>query len=903
MMRWLLREPGGPEPASAGPQGTTRLSPATAGAASEPGGRDTASWRRLPPLTPTAAQSPPLLSAGLLTLPDISGTRSLLRPSARPQVPQARPLRSGDGPAISGDEAGTGIWPSAGTWAVSAGLVHGLVMPRAGVPAPGPATSPDNLLGHARGDLPDPFRRSRRAGLIHRILRLKAPPSPDGLAPDAAAPDTAATAAGVLPAAMPPRRVPHAVPGGERRVLTEVTADYVGEPQEGAEPYRPSAWLRATMAIAATRPGAGDPEAADGPWPAGGGQGESPSVAGYLAGGAAGAQPGGQPWVAGGGVAGTTSAPTGSGPARGRAPVPGGRGGTGELGDPLRRANLAQSRRLGLGPASAKAEPPAAPVPAASSSADTADRGAATRNMERAAGRKTGNVAGGNAGAASADPECTARGAAAGNIARGTDTERGQATPSPHVPPGGAAGAPPRLGLGAPLAPGNADTSHAEPGDPGRSRQGGPVAGSIPTGVGQIPPAGTSRLPSCPVLFTGSAHPARRPGPVGSGTEREGRPAGRTASGSRSAGSAANRLAEPPGEPYTGPPGGVASGSGGTHPAPASTGPAAVLPVYRSALAASPLPAARPRAASGRRARGHTARSMASPPGSPGTPRPLTAQAESVPGDLASAFARARGVDVSRVPVYRDPMVTAQAQTLRARAFTRDGAVFLPGEAGPLSQRSARALLAHELAHVAQQGLLGDGLPEEGSADGLALEADAMATERWAAGDAAPPPPLTGLPGLAIPPALTVVPGRAPERTPVTHARNAPSSGTGTPRRAPLQADALPVPASPAPADPAAAGAAAGAAVPAAVISSALPQPQAPPPPEVAVTAAQALPDTELAAARDRLLALAAQRPLDMDDPADLDELAGRLYPRLHRELRLELLVDRERSGLLSDFR
>jgi hypothetical protein len=69
------------------------------------------------------------------------------------------------------------------------------------------------------------------------------------------------------------------------------------------------------------------------------------------------------------------------------------------------------------------------------------------------------------------------------------------------------------------------------------------------------------------------------------------------------------------------------------------------------------------------------------------------------------------------------------------------------------------------------------------------------------------------------------------------------------------------------------------------------------------VTVVQAPPDTELAAARGRLLALAAQRPLDMDDPAGLDELARRLYPRLHRELRLELLVDRERSGLLSDIR
>ena len=38
-------------------------------------------------------------------------------------------------------------------------------------------------------------------------------------------------------------------------------------------------------------------------------------------------------------------------------------------------------------------------------------------------------------------------------------------------------------------------------------------------------------------------------------------------------------------------------------------------------------------------------------------------------------------------------------------------------------------------------------------------------------------------------------------------------------------------------------------------------------------------------------------------DKIDLDELSGRLYDRLRSRLRLELLVDRERSGLLTDFR
>ena len=100
-MRWPLRGHGDPKPA-----GAAMRSPATGGAASEPRGRNTASWRRLPPLTLTVAQFPPLLSAGLLTLPDISGTRSLLRPPTGPQVPQARPVRNGDGLAIAGIAVG-----------------------------------------------------------------------------------------------------------------------------------------------------------------------------------------------------------------------------------------------------------------------------------------------------------------------------------------------------------------------------------------------------------------------------------------------------------------------------------------------------------------------------------------------------------------------------------------------------------------------------------------------------------------------------------------------------------------------------------------------------------------------------------------------------------------------------
>jgi hypothetical protein len=40
-----------------------------------------------------------------------------------------------------------------------------------------------------------------------------------------------------------------------------------------------------------------------------------------------------------------------------------------------------------------------------------------------------------------------------------------------------------------------------------------------------------------------------------------------------------------------------------------------------------------------------------------------------------------------------------------------------------------------------------------------------------------------------------------------------------------------------------------------------------------------------------------------VDDPYALDELATRLYPTIRSRLRQELLIDRERAGLLADFR
>jgi hypothetical protein len=91
-------------------------------------------------------------------------------------------------------------------------------------------------------------------------------------------------------------------------------------------------------------------------------------------------------------------------------------------------------------------------------------------------------------------------------------------------------------------------------------------------------------------------------------------------------------------------------------------------------------------------------------------------------------------VELGDVHVHRGAEVTHVARALRAKAYTVGGAVHLPAEHGPLSDPRVKALLAHELVHVAQQRRLGDELPPEESPYGRLLEQDALAIERtWTA--------------------------------------------------------------------------------------------------------------------------------------------------------------------------
>jgi hypothetical protein len=214
-------------------------------------------------------------------------------------------------------------------------------------------------------------------------------------------------------------------------------------------------------------------------------------------------------------------------------------------------------------------------------------------------------------------------------------------------------------------------------------------------------------------------------------------------------------------------------------------------------------------------------------------------------------------VDVSDVPVHRGPEAAAEAQALGARAFTREGEVFLPAEQGPLDHPVARGLLAHELTHAAQQRALGSALPVEDSDAGAALEAAAVATERWTRGLGAAPSVGDG--NTASWAAPWSPPGHA---GPAGGVQRQAGDVTG------MVASGHPPSVTPAA------------------------QPSTAPAPSV---------DRELVSVQDKLVELSRRRPLDLDDPGDIEELAVRVYQKIHGRLRRELLVDRERAGRLGE--
>jgi hypothetical protein len=269
------------------------------------------------------------------------------------------------------------------------------------------------------------------------------------------------------------------------------------------------------------------------------------------------------------------------------------------------------------------------------------------------------------------------------------------------------------------------------------------------------------------------------------------------------------------------------------------------------------------------------------PPGVRRVVDQVTEPTERPPEDLVAVVGAAHGVDVSGTRVHRGAEATTRADSMEARAFTAGGTVFLPDTAGPVTTVETRATLAHELTHVAQQRVLGTALPAEWTPAGQALESEAVLAERWVLAGA------SGSPLVHAPIAKTLA----------SIASTSTSDGV---QRQPLTETSWTAPDE--------------------ILAQLASQPEAPPPPvptpelpELTLDdpAEEPTPeptekwvvDQELVERRDRLLALCAQRPANLDNVLDMEELAVKLYHRLRGLLRGELIVDRERAGLLTDFR
>jgi hypothetical protein len=321
-----------------------------------------------------------------------------------------------------------------------------------------------------------------------------------------------------------------------------------------------------------------------------------------------------------------------------------------------------------------------------------------------------------------------------------------------------------------------------------------------------------------------------------------------------------------------------------------------------------------------------------------------TAQSEPAARAVAAAVGRLHRADVSDVRIERGDEAERLTATAKARAVTRDGEVFIPAAQGSLETGRGGGLLAHELTHVIQQRRLGRSVPLEHSPQGRRLEAEASMTEAHVRGDLGAPAP---------PPAASQPPAPAPQpQTPSTRddddvavatvrdieddlvasgrAFRMPDGslvfpGSGSHLREQRSSPAQPqvvmqrAPDDPAPADaigptppestrtfaapgttylPPAQGQNPSPAMP---LSPSSPSPA--PAPSIALEAAIA--DLTPASSPAAVAASASDgAPVTHEaPPIDLDDLARRVYGQVRIQLRSELLIDRERAGLLTDFR
>lgn len=731
-------------------------------------------WRRMPALKLTIAPLPRLVGGVAFTAPEVSGTRLLLRP----------PLGASRTQAIAGFDEGP----------PPTGKVRGLIsvtpaerpVPGAGQHA-GPVAQEDGLgaldhgslnQGSSNQESPHHGSRGLRRALGRDRGAVTRSRGPVEAEPE---PTSQNTENPLPPLLVPPRRArPVTRPRTERVSLVDATGPFVGEPQAAETPYTSSAWLRMLQSYLPDAPGSpipgmSAPGLTETVKPDGG------TVRSWSS--SAIAEPPRLPTVSDRGSADRGNAE------RDRAQGGAGTAATSQV--PVRRANLAESRRLGLG------APLTHPRP---------------RTLE--------------ATASDADEDDDAE-------AAGVETRRSE--PPIHQPtPRAVATSPvaaPRIGPLTFIADERAlPTTPAAP-KPAAPKPAGPKPGSpVYRAAASAPALGTARPPAGP----------HRDGPARSVT----------------------------GELVHRPPASPTSRATETKDAPRPTRP-------------------------GETENGWTG--LTAPP----PPRSADAPIQFAPPELAETLRRLHGVDVSNVPIRRDSEAAERAHSLGARAFTHDGEVFLPQSEGSLDQPQTRALLAHELTHAAQHRLLGTALPDESSAAGHALEAAAVAAEQWTLGrtlhpgSAEPAAPVAPAPGRVMraadpPPALHQPAGYA-----ATIASAAPLLDAHGPYGRQDQDSAYTLP-------PAAVHRV-GTSV--ARIPGATGEPMHPDLDRFTpADAAQTSSNAESAALSGRLARLARQRPLDLDDAAAVDELADDLYRRFHSRLRRELLIDRERSGVLGDF-
>jgi hypothetical protein len=184
------------------------------------------------------------------------------------------------------------------------------------------------------------------------------------------------------------------------------------------------------------------------------------------------------------------------------------------------------------------------------------------------------------------------------------------------------------------------------------------------------------------------------------------------------------------------------------------------------------------------------------------------------------------------------------------RGMTSDGRMAIPASAGPLDRGEGRAVLAHELVHLQQQRSLGVAMPPAGSESAHRLEAAARTAEAHASWQDL---------SLARPLGRSMSdPGSVAVARPVG-AVTAPTLHT--------------------------------------TLQLAEGDPPPPAPDSTGITAAAG------SAAQAGAAAAGATGLATQLSDRDMDEMLRKLYPRLRRHLSSELLVARERAGVLADLR